>query len=162
MQLKGTWGSWRVCIPALQGKGCWPCRGWAGVGAALGTQSSAPGWDSSSCQEPSSSVTSRTGQDSPEPRLGLWLAAPPVRIPGAGRVSWKEIKQVPKPAWQAVKILPGFCQFCRKCHTPPSIQAEINRKCFSLPVNIFEISEAFLIPSLKCKRENWDRPKKLG
>lgn len=105
-------------------------------------------------------MTSRAGQGQPRTSLGLWLAAPPVRIPGAGRVSWKEIKQVPKPAWQAVKILPGFCQFCRKCHTPPSIQAEINRKCFSFPVNIFEISEAFLIPSLKCKRENWDGLKK--
>lgn len=52
---------------------------------------------------------------------------------GAGWLSWKEIKQVFQPAWQAVKILPGFCQFC---HTSPSIQAEISRKCCCFPVSI--------------------------
>lgn len=81
---------------------------------------------------------------------------------GAGRVSWKEIKQVFKPAWQAVKILPGSCQFCRKCHTPSSSQAEINRKFFSFPVNIFEISEASLVPTVKFKKENWHELKKNG
>lgn len=68
--------------------------------------------------------------------LALWLSAG--SLP-AGRVSWKEIKHVLKPAWQAVKILPSFCQFCRKCHTSPSIQAEISKKCFSFPVIILEI-----------------------
>lgn len=75
-------------------------------------------------------------------------------------MSWEEIKQVFKPAWQAVKILPGSCQFCRKCHTPSSSQAEINRKFFSFPVNIFEISEASLVPTVKFKKENWHELKK--
>lgn len=84
---------------------------------------------------------------------------------GAGWVSWKEIKQVFKPAWQAVKILPGFCQFCRKYHTPPSIQAEISRKCFSFPVNIFEISKTF--PGAYLEKNlmiftNWKLRKKRG
>lgn len=77
-------------------------------------------------------------------------------------MSWEEIKQVFKPAWQAVKILPGSCQFCRKCHTPSSSQAEINRKFFSFPVNIFEISEASLVPTVKFKKENWHELKKNG
>lgn len=39
---------------------------------------------------------------------------------GAGRASWREIQQVCKPAWQAEKMLPGFCPSCRECHTLPS------------------------------------------
>lgn len=58
--------------------------------------------------------------------MSFWLSAlrlsvrPSAGSRGDGWLSWKEIKQVFKPAWQAVKMLPGFCRFCRKCHTPPS------------------------------------------
>lgn len=133
----------------------------AGLGTS-GSKAAQLGTAREGCTEQSSPCdTPRTGQGT-APTLG-WGCGSQLPLPGsrgAGRVSWKEIQQVCKPAWQAVKILPAFCQLGRKCHTPPSIQAEINRKRFSFPVNIFEISEAFLIPTLKFKKEDWDGLKK--
>lgn len=123
-----------------------------------------------SCREPAEGLHGAAapvgppGEDRGQPEPG-WVSGSQLPLSGslgAGRVSWREIKQVSKPAWQAVKILPGFSQFCRKCHTALSIQAEINKKCISFPVNIFEISEAFLVPNLKFTKENWHELKKKG
>lgn len=81
---------------------------------------------------------------------------------GAGWVSWKEIKQVFKPAWQAVKILPGFCQFCRKYHTPQASKLRSAGNAFPFLWIFLRFQKLSLVPIWKkiwwfSQTENWEK-----